>query len=200
MKFHWSNKESLLTCFVLLVASSHAQSDVGHTGPTAERTCESLRREMSQLFEQFYQKMPTLLETIMGFAHDPNTGKRAEFGVDVLKNMIVNTFTSFLPPCSHLSHMRDHSEYLKASLPTGYLSKLHRSMSLPLKIHGKGSGLKRERDGLIGTVRRRRSSGSDGKYSSDAITIGDAVIPLDIFQYQGNEEEEKGTIDLTIVV
>jgi len=200
-----NGKVSLLSCLIAMVAAStHTQPPEVHSmTATASRTCENLRREMSLLFEQVYEKVPALLNMMMSVAQDPTTGKRIEFGADVMKNMIVNTFTSFLAPCASPAVAREQVDPAKPPTLSGHFSKLHRSMNPQARYHVKGNSHKRVVDSVQEKPRQKRSSsGHDAKIGSDYLTIGDAAIPLELFQAhdKGGEDEEKNQITLEITV
>ncbi|BFZ11160.1 hypothetical protein BsWGS_14199 [Bradybaena similaris] len=185
--------EMLLICLGLLVVSTHAQNDF--LSPSASggtpRTCERLRLDIALLFEQVYEKIPSLLNVMMDAAQDPRTGKRVDFGVEVMKKMIVNAFTSFLPVCAQQHRRNEQGEVLKTSIPSWYFSSL-RSQNPPSRFLTKGGNQKQPHDGLPLKLRRRKRGSSNSEIPSDVI-----MIPVDFID-QGGEEEEPTQISLDI--
>jgi hypothetical protein len=193
-----------LTQLVLIIAYTTALPDEAQTTskPLIGLTCKSLRREMSQLFEQAYQKMPALLDSVIATTHDHNSGRRFEFGAEAMKRLIVNAFTSYLPPCIHPIQGRDQMKMGKPQVPDGFLSEPQASLNPAYGLNVKNSSQKRARDSAPDAKLRRRRSSSSADIGSDYLRVNDAYIPLEMFQHHGGneEEEEKNQITLELYV
>ncbi|BFZ11161.1 hypothetical protein BsWGS_14200 [Bradybaena similaris] len=87
------------------------------------RTKRFLFGEMAE-----FQPMPSLFSIMMGTATDPNTGKPIEFGGDVMRNMMLNSFTSFLPPAAQPPPGKEPNELVKIMAPMWYFSNMQQAM------------------------------------------------------------------------
>lgn len=113
---------------------------------------------------------------MMDAAQDPRVGKRVDFGVDVMKKMIVNAFTSFLPVCAQQHRRNEQGDLLKTSIPAWYFSSL-RAQNPPSRFLTKGSSQKQSQDALPMKLRRRKRGSSNSEIPSDVL-----MIPLDFVQ------------------
>lgn len=135
--------------------------------------------------------MPSLFSIMTGTAQDPNTAKRVEFGGDAMRNMIANSFMSFLPPGIQPPAGKEGPELVKNLAPIWYMSGLQRPVNPVPRVETRPNGQKRTPDGYYGDpssakIRKRRDS-SEEKYSNveKSLWIGDNyAIPLDIFTPQ----------------
>lgn len=93
------------------------------SGSVKRRTKRFLFGEMAE-----FQPMPSLFSIMMGTATDPNTGKPIEFGGDIMRNMIVNSFTSLLPPAAQPPPGKEPNELVKIMAPMWYFSNVQQAM------------------------------------------------------------------------
>lgn len=139
--------------------------------------------------------IPSPFSIMLGTTQDPNTAKRVEFAGD-MRNMIANSFMSFLPPNFQLAVGKESPELVRTLAPVWYFSNLQRSMSPTLSADLKTTGQKRTQDGYFGDplsakIRKRRES-SEEKYDYKALWVGDYAIPLDVFKPRDKKEEKQG--------
>lgn len=133
---------------------------------------------------------PDMFSLMTGTATDPNTGKRLEFGGDAMRNMMVNSYLSTLPLAAQPPPGKEPGEFVKNMAPLWYISRMQRLMSPVPRyrenyIRRKASyDQKRNSDGyygdrLPGKRRRRRAA---VPYEGEVITVGEVLIPIDLFK------------------
>nr|QOW64991.1 hypothetical protein [Cepaea nemoralis] len=117
---------------------------------------------------------PSLFSIFQGTALDPNTGKRLEFGGDVMKRAFGSTLMSFLPPGFQPPPGREPGDFIKSVAPL----LLYNSAS-------PGSAKKQNGNGLFGDTlpgKKKRKRSPDASYK-DVFRFGD--VPVDLFGIKG---------------